>query len=553
MIPLFLAGLPFQKLIELSWPRWLDTSFTPATVAMLQTILISLFVVYVPSIQHCLAFTPLNAHSPRITKLQPQPTNNAQPQRTHHHAPPLSKTRLFNQRNQFDISKPTFDLLSFRLIRSDALLRYNSLNQSEPLRINLFLLASISLLGYPLWCESVTGDVPTTSSSIGAAGVGVACAALFWRERSRRSNQLRRMEKELNASSLSVRLPVNTAISSVRPEARLTELKSKRRIVAIRGSKEQLQSSGVIDTLCFLRRRLIQSQTLVVLIPTEGMKSNNGWWFDSDQLGDALWLGDACNLAEWEDYFNDLVENPSNELAWFALNFNGRSIASGLNEAPRLLELLGQQLQPMEILDESDEPEIVGGDKASIAMDILENQKQFYQVLTGSDNDAEMQKVYSTKSTEEVNEVCNDVCVYVHTLVTRCTNLNNLYPIYDFFNSEKVLAGGGRIDNWSTCLEPSARPSGMTISGSDVYISSPTIAYSTCIEFPTNAGIDGATLLAVQKWSRENTDKDWKLELHQTIPWSSGSRAGGTLICDCRGCVALARNDEKRTFGGLIG
>ncbi|KAL7502580.1 hypothetical protein ACHAXN_001170 [Cyclotella atomus] len=481
--------------------------------AMLQIILIY-FVVYPSSIHKCVAFAPTNPRSSRITKFQPHPTNALG---AHIHQP---KTRLFNQRNQFDISKPTFDLLSFRLIRSDALLRYNSLNQSEPLRINLFLLATISLLGYPLWCESVTGDVPTFSSSIGAAGLGVACAALFWRERTRRSNQLKRMEKELNAGDLSVRLPVNTAITSVRPETCLMELKSKRRIIAIRGSKEQLQSSGVIDSLCFLRRRLLQSQILVVLIPTDGVKSKNDWGFDNNQLGDALWLGDACNLAEWEDYFNELVENPSNELAWFALNFNGRSIASGLNEAPRLLELLGQQLQPMEILDESDEPEILEGDTASTVKDILEKQKQFYKVLTGSDNDVEMQKVYSTKSTEEVNE---------------------------------VLAGGGRLDNWSTCLEPSARPSGMLISGSDVYISSPTIAYSTCIEFPTNTGIDGATLLAVQRWVRENIDKDWKLELHQTIPWSSGSRAGGTLICDCRGCVALARNDEKRTFGGLIG
>lgn len=117
----------------------------------------------------------------------------------------------------------------------------------------------------------------------------------------------------------------------------------------------------------------------------------------------------------------------------------------------------------------------------------------------------------------------------------------------------QVITGGGRIDTWSTCLEPTARPSGMTISGSDVYILSPNMAYSTCIEFPPNAGIDGATLLAVQRWSRENESEEWKLELHQTIPWSTGSRAGGTLRCDCRGCVALARAPEKRTFGGLIG
>ena len=34
---------------------------------------------------------------------------------------------------------------------------------------------------------------------------------------------------------------------------------------------------------------------------------------------------------------------------------------------------------------------------------------------------------------------------------------------------------------------------------------------------------------------------------------SQGSRAGGTLRCDSRGCVALTRAQEKRTFGGLVG
>lgn len=116
-----------------------------------------------------------------------------------------------------------------------------------------------------------------------------------------------------------------------------------------------------------------------------------------------------------------------------------------------------------------------------------------------------------------------------------------------------MIEGGGRIDSWSTCLEPGARPSGMNISGSDVFVSSDTVAYSTCIEFPSNAGTDGATLLAVQRWSRACGSNEWKLELHQTIPWSTGSRAGGTLRCDCRGCVALARAPERRTFGGLIG
>ena len=111
----------------------------------------------------------------------------------------------------------------------------------------------------------------TSLSTAGATGAGVA--ALFWRERSKRSRQLKRMEKELNAESLEVRLPVRKGISSVRPNSTLKQLKGKRRIVAVRGTKEQFIASGITDTLCVLRRRLVQSQTLVVLVPTDGRET----------------------------------------------------------------------------------------------------------------------------------------------------------------------------------------------------------------------------------------------------------------------------------------
>ena len=470
----------------------------------------------------CRAFAPpiLSRHPPSITS-----RNTPLHTRTQ-----SSSTQLYsNNRNAFDISKPTFDLFSFRMIRSDALLRYNSLNQSEPLRINLFLLATVSLLGYPLWCESVTGDVATSLSTAGAIGAGVGSAALFWRERSKRSRQLKRMEKELNAESLEVRLPVRKSISSVRPISTLKQLKGKRRIVAVRGTKEQFIASGITDTLCVLRRRLVQSQTLVVLVPTDGSKRED-WGLKEELIGDALWLGDPTIVdgeGGWLQYFRELLESDegdtdkkSNELAWFALNFKGRSIASGMAEPPKLLELLGQQLQPMEILDETDAAESSADSSASAVEQILECQKQFYVVLTASNDESKMKTLFEDTPAAEVDE---------------------------------VLTGGGRIDDWSKCLERGARPEGMVISGSDVWISSNTLAYSTCIEFPWNAGIDGATLLAVQRWGRESEGADWKLELHQTIPWATGSRAGGTLRCDCRGCVALARTHDRRTFGGIIG
>lgn len=139
-------------------------------------------------------------------------------------------------------------------------------------------------------------------------------------------------------------------------------------------------------------------------------------------------------------------------------------------------------------------------------------------------------------------------------------NETEMTPVFAKTTSEEVdevLDGGGRVDDWKKCLEPGARPEGMVISGSDAWVASDSVAFSTCVEFPPNAGVDGATLLAVQRWVRDDDDDNgeggWKLALHQTIPWSAGSRAGGTLRCDCRGCVALARAQDRRTFGGLIG
>lgn len=119
--------------------------------------------------------------------------------------------------------------------------------------------------------------------------------------------------------------------------------------------------------------------------------------------------------------------------------------------------------------------------------------------------------------------------------------------------SLQVIEGGGRIDSWADCLAEGARPEDMQISGADSFMVSDIEAYTTTIEFPANAGFDSATLLAVQKWTRKSKTDDWKLSLHETIPWCPETKAQGTLRCDCRGCVALTRGPERRTFGGVIG
>ena len=124
------------------------------------------------------------------------------------------------------------------------------------------------------------------------------------------------------------------------------------------------------------------------------------------------------------------------------------------------------------------------------------------------------------------------------------------------------MDAGGRVDNWEFCLEEGARPANMSTKNADVFVVSDSLAYSTILEFPdvgtASYGNDNdATLLAIQRWRRDPTNTknggDWKLELHQTIPWNPNTKAGGTLRCDCRGCAALTRGNDRRTFGGLIG
>ncbi len=165
-------------------------------------------------------------------------------------------------------------------------------------------------------------------------------------------------------------------------------------------------------------------------------------------------------------------------------------------------------LRPIDFLDESDKD----SDTTALEKEVLDTVKSFYKALTIGDQDG-IESIFSPSKSGEVSE---------------------------------VIEMGGRIDSWENCLAEGARPSDMLISGADVTIVSDTEAYTTCIEFPANTGMDSASLLAVQRFIRSDKSEPWKLDLHQTIPWNLATKAQGTLQCDCRGCVALTRVREKR-------
>eukprot|EP00568_Trieres_chinensis_P001664 CAMPEP_0183301378 /NCGR_PEP_ID=MMETSP0160_2-20130417/7519_1 /TAXON_ID=2839 ORGANISM="Odontella Sinensis, Strain Grunow 1884" /NCGR_SAMPLE_ID=MMETSP0160_2 /ASSEMBLY_ACC=CAM_ASM_000250 /LENGTH=498 /DNA_ID=CAMNT_0025463989 /DNA_START=172 /DNA_END=1668 /DNA_ORIENTATION=- len=424
----------------------------------------------------------------------------------------------------FDVSRPTFDLFALRNIRGDALLQYNTLNQSEPLRINLYLLLTLSLFAFPTVSEAVLGEPSTLVTTAATALGGVGSFGLFLRECKNRSRQLNRIEKELNAEFLSLKLPSNRfADRPLGKTVQLGQLRGSKRLLALCGNKDQLQNALVQFRV--MRRRLAQAAVIAVIVPTDGSTVEE-WGVRDEEIRSAPFLAEAQDIENWVAYFRSLQVGgdravDANQLVWFGLNNNGRSFASGAGDSPRLIEILGQNLRPLDVLDEDDEVDrgsTVDEKRAKEAAKVLEAQARFYRALTDGDLSS-MKEVCSDNGASEVTEVINE---------------------------------GGRVDDWVTCLADDARPSGMQVSGQDVLVVSEKEAFSTAVEFPANSGFDLATLLALQRW-KCNSDGDWELDLHQTIPWSPNSKAGGTLRCDCRGCVALTRGKDRRTFGGLIG
>lgn len=468
------------------------------------------------------------------------PLNGLQPTNSHLHtaagrqvankSQDGSRKRVaLNQSNQFDVSKPVFDLLAFRTIRGDAIIRYDAMNQSEPIRILLYAIYSLVLLASPSLADALDFDALGLPATIATTVGSVWFGGLFVRECKRRSNQLNRIEKELNTEMLPIRLPAN-ALSDRRytKPMVLKQLAASQsippRIIALCGTKDELMKA--LKGLQIYGKRLQQASVYVVCVPLEQSTSFDAyeWMLEQQQSLEAVsWLADSYNDKVWRAYFNELAADydasskPS--FLWFGLNSNGRSIGSGVDEIPMWLQLFGQHFRPT--MDDFELMEATStADSTEEGATLAAAAKGFYAALTTGDQDA-MNSAFSESVSDQVSE---------------------------------VIDAGGRLDAWKECLAEGARPEGMQVSAAEVIVVSDTEAYTTVVESAANTGLDSATLLAVQKWTRSSSkDERWKLSLHQTIPWDPSTKAQGTLRCDCRGCVALTRASERQTFGGLIG
>ncbi|KAL7564356.1 hypothetical protein ACA910_001509 [Epithemia clementina (nom. ined.)] len=461
----------------------------------------------------------------------------------------------------FDLSKPVFDMYTLRGVRGDALAKYNSLNQSEPLRINLSLLAAFSAICYPLLLLTSStslpivqdgssggdvaavpvwnGDGEATTTIVLCLAAAISLAANFVRECKRRNRQLTRLEKELQALELPIRMPAKSVLadslydSSVQSIRQIQQSRTLR-VLALLGNKETLKQA--LQQLFVLSRRLVQSETIVLPVPTDDSTLLD-WGLDPSILrarGQQPWLAAPGNVAEWKAYFTELSAAPKltpaddsmKNFKWFGLSALGRSFSSGQGSIPSWIQLMGQHLRPTALLDEDDRPLLVTQSSTESENDnddteiIIIKLREFYRALTEGDETA-MSQIFP-------NDGYND---------DEGSSLSS--------SVTDIMQQGGRLDPWQLCLQEGNRPAGMKVADADVIIRGD-CAYSTVVEFPAIIGggvpmaVD-ASLLAQQNWIKDTKSGEWKLVQHQTIPWSSAARAGGTLVCDKRGCVSLVR------------
>lgn len=499
---------------------------------------------------------------------------------------PRARPSMVDSGAGYDMSRAQLDPLSGRSFRRDALLQYASTNQSEPLRILLFALLAAILALAPI----VSDEVP---SSLGAvlseAPAKASCAlgalgsvALFQRERSRRTAQLVRIERECALREL----PVTLDDGVVRRTIPLRQLSGERAAVLLLGSPARVRA--MLDEARVLAPRLAEAEVLLVGVPLSGTAASGA---DASKavasarelmlaFGPCSWLGVSAAASKWEAFASDVLglgEDRallSEQGGWIALTRRGRTCGSGLGPA-QLDQLLGAQYGPRTPLPpvgawaeaaareakaaaakaaaagaaDAQSAAGVAARPVTAASRLLDAQQALYTALSAADGPA-LSQLWAAES----------------PLLARAAGE---MPEVFLFGSEGAKAaaaeGAARMDDWAAVLGDGAtvglQVGGCTAailgetqatqqdgSGSGSRDGGPLQGLTSCLEYPP-ARADGSTpptLLATQRWVAEGvgtgSEKQWRLVSHRTIPFAFRMGAMACLRCDARGCVAFNRN-----------
>lgn len=390
------------------------------------------------------------------------------------------------------LAEPEFDAVSLRQWRRETLVRYNNANQSEPLRIVLFFLLALALLGAVPLADAVGAPPPEPLAAYVLGGL--AAGAGFQDQRNKRTKRLTKIEREAAVGDLEISMKPAAARdfqSGLASTASLRSLRKSARVLAALCPDDE-SFFALTDEAKALRRRIKMSQTIVLAVRGDGATDADASFVP--KRGDDLLKTFGTLLNEdgsWGEF-----QFKEKKAAWFALSYAGRSVGSGTG-SPDFLELLGSLLPPRDFV--APLPPLQGGSGP------LDAQKAFYAALTSGDL-AAMRSVLSEGTAPRVSA---------------------------------ALDAGARLDPWESQLRDDARPTDLKVGDADEFVNGDR-AFTTCVEETGN----GATLLAFQKWTLENDA--WRLLSHETIPFAPGSQAGAVLKCDKRGCVALVRQQQGR-------
>ncbi|CAK9019510.1 Protein LOW PSII ACCUMULATION 1 [Durusdinium trenchii] len=395
------------------------------------------------------------------------------------------------------LRRSEFDLLSLQEFRREALIQYSNTNQSEPLRILIFFLFTVSALSAPAFAPS---NAALWYYAL-AVLFSVVFGFLFVRERGKRTAQLVRLEREYAIGDLPVELFNPTLAASRGFE--LQALRGSKRVVALFGSFQQVKES--LRSARPYRRRFVQSDVLILPVCSSLEGADEvafAAWGEAGLRASRDWLARPQALRRWRSYFQGILEDKevaAGQSLWVGLSLKGRVFGSDFG-IPIWDEILAA-MPPTKALSSTEELFAL----AETSCGALEAQKDFYDALTGGDVER-MRGLFEAKDDAELSAAL------------------------------QVEQEQSNLSGWDMVLAAENRPQLVTASF-DCVKQSETRAITTCIEFP----VLGPTLLATQLWARSSEGEPWRLQSHRSIPYASGVEARVALRCDHRGCIAFGK------------